>query len=433
MMHEFPYTRPLSEKFLSLLAGEPGHMLFCSGPRQSGKTTLIRQVLDQCDCSWLYVSADDFTFETSVNEYGPQSASVLADDWYAKPPESPIIDNDDTAWLARSWELARELANAKDGRFVFVIDEVQHIPEWARFVKGMWDADQRRGHRLHVVMLGSAPLLMQEGMANYLTGRFRTIHVPHWSFSEMRNAFGLSLDEYIYYGGYPGGAAKTGDFDQWYEYVQNTIVGTSIEREILAMQQINKPVLMESLLTVGAGYSGQILSYNKMLGQLQDAGNTTTLARYLKLLSDVGLLTGLPKHSNRAYVRKASTPKLNVLNTALMSAGSGHELDGAKDDKRFWGRLVESAVGAHLLNSGNSRIEVSYWRHNNYEVDFVVKYGRRLLAVEVKSGLNQRGFDMKGLKAFNDNFGPAKSLAVGQAGIPVEDFLSAPVTHWFED
>src|SRR5205807_8790309 len=240
---------------------------------------------------------------------------------------------------------------------------------------------------LKVVLLGSAPLLVQRGLTESLAGRFEVLHLPHWSFAEMRAAFGFSLEEYVYFGGYPGAASLVHEPDRWRRYILDALIETTIARDVLLLTRVDKPALLRRLFELGCRYSGQVLSYTKMLGQLHEAGNTTTLAHYLELLGGAGLLTGLAKYSGRAVRQRGSSPKLQVLNTALMSAQSGLSLDEARADREFWGRLVESAVGAHLANSAAvGECELFYWREGSREVDFVVRVGRTLTAIEVKSG-----------------------------------------------
>ena len=243
----------------------------------------------------------------------------------------------DTGWLVSNWREGRREANRSRRGFVLVFDEIQKIANWSETVKGLWDADRSRNCPLHVVILGSAPLLMQSGLRESLAGRFEPIRVTHWSFQEMSAAFGFDLHQYLYFGGYPGAVPFVRDPDRWRDYVLNALVEPSIERDLLSMTRVDKPALLKQLFELGRIYSGQILSYTKMLGQLQDAGNTTTLARYLDLLSSTGLLTGLPNYSNRPHRVKASSPKLNVLNTALLAAGSGYSFDEARADRTFPG------------------------------------------------------------------------------------------------
>ena len=336
----------------------------------------------------------------------------------------------DRGWLVELWERCRRRAWQSTDGFVLVLDEIQKVDGWSDVVKGLWDADRAEGCPLHVVVLGSAPLLMQAGLNESLAGRFEPIRFTHWSYLEMSEAFGFDLDQYIYFGGYPGAASLAHDQQRWRAYVRGALVEPILERDVLSMTRVDKPSLLKRLFDMGCLYSGQVLSYNKMVGQLQDAGNTTTLTRYLKLLSDAGLLTGLSKYTKRPVSAKASTPKLNVLNTALMASGSGYSFEETQGDRTFWGRLVESAVGAHLLNTAVPGTEVKYWRQGNHEVDFVLQRGPRAVGIEVKSGKWSGGFS--GLSEFEKRFQPIGSLVAGSEGEPLHEFLSAPADHWFE-
>ena len=329
-----------------------------------------------------------------------------------------------------NWARARRQAERSPNGFVLVLDEIQKIPQWSETVKGLWDADRAADRLLHVVILGSAPLLMQSGLTESLTGRFEPIKVTHWSFPEMADAFGLDLPGFLYFGGYPGSASLVRDPAQWRDYILHALVEPNIERDLLAMTRVDKPALLKRLFELGASCSGQILSYTKMLGQLQDAGNTTTLARYIDLLEHAGLLAGLPKYASRPH-RRGSSPKLTVLNTALMTARSGYAFEEARADRTFWGSIVESAVGAHLLNTATSDVRVYYWRDGQHEVDFVLRRGPRIVAIEAKSG-PRRG-SPSGLAMFAERFRPHRSLLVGEGGVPLNEFLAAPAGHWFED
>ena len=315
--------------------------------------------------------------------------------------------------------------------FVLAIDEIQKIPQWSDTVKGLWDADRARNCPLHVVILGSAPLLMQSGLSESLAGRFEPIGVSHWSLSEMTDGFNFDLERYLYFGGYPESARFARNLDRWRNYILGALIEPNIERDILAMTRVDKPALLKRLFELGTAYSGQILSYTKMLGQLQDAGNTTTLARYLDLLSSAGLLTGLPKYSNRPHRRRASSPKLIVLNTALMTADSGYSFNEAQADRSFWGRIVESAVGAHLFNTASRDTRLYYWRDGSHEVDFVLQRGPRIIAIEVKSGTKPS--TLRGMAMFKQRFRPYRSLLVGEGGIGLNEFLSVPANYWFEE
>ncbi len=401
------------------LAEAPRRIAAVFGPRQTGKTTGVRQALQQIERPSRYLAVDE-----------PDVPAL-----HLLPTESPhdtVLTPGvrDEQWLVRHWLDARREAERSPRGFVLVFDEIQNIPRWSETVKGLWDADRAAGRPLQVVILGSSPLLMQSGLSESLTGRFEPIRFAHWSFPEMADAFGVDLPRYLYFGGYPGAASLLRDQAQWREYILQALVEPNIERDVLAMTRVDKPALLKRLFEMGAGASGQILSYTKMLGELRDAGNTTTLARYLELLKGAGLLAGLPKYANRPH-RRGSSPKLNVLNTALMTAGSGYTFEEARADRTFWGRVVESAVGAHLFNTATSDIRLHYWRDSPHEVDFVLRRGPRLVAIEVKSG-PRRGAP-RGLETFAERFRPRRSLLVGEGGVPLHEFLAAPAGRWIED
>lgn len=393
------YTRPQAAELARRLAEPRRFVQVVAGARQVGKTTLVTQVTARAALPHRFASADEPTLR------GPE-------------------------WIEQQWEAARLLAGDAGRRgALLVLDEVQKVPRWSEVVKRLWDADTRTRRPLKVVLLGSAPLLVQEGLTESLAGRFEILHLPHWTLAEMREAFGWNLDRFLFYGAYPGAAPLAGQPGRWSRYLRDALIETTIARDVLLLSRIDKPALLRRLFELGCAYSGQILAYTKMLGQLQDAGNTTTLAHYLDLLAGAGMLTGLQKYGGGAVRRRASSPKLQVLNTALMTAQSGLSLAEARRDPAFWGRLVESAVGAHLANAAAAgACEVFYWRDRNREVDFVVRTGKRLVAVEVKSG---RARDtLPGMAAFADAFRPTRTLLVGGDGIAVEEFLSRPVDHW---
>jgi predicted AAA+ superfamily ATPase len=293
----------------------------------------------------------------------------------------------------------------------------------------LWDEDTRLRRPLKVVLLVSAPLLVQQGLSESLAGRFEVLRLPHWSFQEMKEAFRWSLDQYLFYGGYPGAAPLIGEPARWTRYVLDSLIETTIARDVLLLSRVDKPALLRRLFQLGCSYSGQTLSYTKLLGQLQDAGNTVTLAHYLDLLSAAGMLTGLQKYAGEAVRRRGSSPKFQVLNTALMTAQAGLSMREARRDHEFWGRLVESAVGAHLANAAAAGVcELYYWRDRNREVDFVMRAGRRVTAIEVKSGRSRD--TQPGQAAFASAFKVHRSLLVGGDGIPVEQFLERPVERW---
>jgi len=369
------------------------------GPRQVGKTTLVRRV---------------------VNDLGQPAHFASADE--------PTLQSRD--WITQQWEAGRHLtAGAGSAGTVLVIDEIQKIPGWSETAKRLWDEDTASGVGLKVVLLGSAPLAVHQGLTESLAGRFEVIRLPHWSLDEMR-AFGFNVNQYIYFGGYPGAAHLSVDPTRWAAYVKDSLIETTIARDLLLLTRVDKPALLRQLFMLGCQHSGQVLSYTKMLGQLQDAGNTTTLAHYLSLLSAAGLLTGIPKYAGNAVRQRGSSPKLIVMNTALMTSLAGRTPDDAMRDRAWWGRLVESAVGAHLANAAQSgTCQLFYWLERSREVDFVITSGDAIVAIEVKSG--QRRQALPGMDAFARAFTPTRTLLVGGDGISIEEFLSTPVDHWF--
>ena len=271
---------------------------------------------------------------------------------------------------------------------------------------------------------------MHKGISESLAGRFETLRMGHWSYEEMNTAFGLSLDQYIYFGGFPGSAPYTPDETRWRDYVTLGLIQPNIERDILQLTRIDKPALLKQLFELGCTYSGRIVSLDKMLGQLSDAGNVTTLARYLELLSEAGLLTGLQKYSAQALRRRNSPPKFQALNNALVSAQGSHSFDEARADRSHWGHLVESAVGAHLCNASAGDTRVHYWREASLEVDFVVEHRGRLAAIEVKSG--KLGAARRGLAEFSRRHPGCQTWVVGSEALPVGEFLRYPPEHWVE-
>ena len=371
-----------------------------AGPRQTGKTTIARQVLE----AW------------------PAEAAL-----YASADEPTLRDH---PWLAQQWDLARlRLRRSPKGETLLVLDEVQKLPRWSETVKRLWDEDTRAGTPVKVVLLGSSALLLSRGLTESLAGRFEVLPVMHWGLAEMRQAFGFSTDEYIYFGGYPGAAALRDDAGRWREYIKNALIETSVSKDILLLQRIDKPALLRRLFKLACTYSGRILSYQKMLGQLDDAGNTTTLAHYLELLHGAGFVTGLGKYAGQAVRRRASSPKLLALNTALISALDGRSLPELLDDRDDWGRWVESAVGAWLANGiRGTGIALYYWLDRGRKVDFVLARGDKLVAIEVKSG--RRRASMPGAEAFASQFPVTRRLLVGAQGISLDEFLTAPAEYW---
>lgn len=415
-----PYRRKEASILLERLSEPPRFLIFLEGPRQVGKTRLVRDALAN-------YGRDHYHFVPVDRPDDARAPGTTAaeGDTYAQDGRPR-----DAAWLVEYWQRARAAARQTTEGHILVFDEIQKIPRWSETVKGLWDADRAEGLNLHVVLLGSSPLLMQKGMSESLAGRYELIRVAHWSFLEMYEAFDFDLDDYIYFGGYPGSASLIRDESRWRDYVRTSLVEPNIEKDILMMTRVDKPALLKQLFYLGCEYSGQLLSYTKMLGQLQDAGNTVTLAHYLNLLGQAGLIVGLQKYAGQQHRRRASVPKLNVLNPALMSAASKYTKTEAKADRSYWGRMVESAVGAHIHNTGHPHCKLYYWRESPHEVDYVIECGNKLAAIEVKSRTTSS--HSAGLDTFEQNFGKCRKLVVGEGGTPLGEFLSYPAEHWLE-
>ncbi|MCL2152182.1 MAG: ATP-binding protein [Oscillospiraceae bacterium] len=358
------------------------------GPRQTGKTTAVLQALEELNIQQHFVSADD-----------PNLVS--------------------TEWLRNEWEQARALAKTREA--VLVVDEIQKIKNWSSIVKLLWDEDNRLFSKLKVILTGSSSLLLQKGLAESLMGRFEILYSPHWSYMECKEAFGYSLDDFLFFGGYPGAAVLIKDETRWARYMGSSIVEPTISQDILQMEEIRKPALLRSLFILGCGYSAQELSFTKMLGQLQDAGNTVTLAHYLELLGKANMLTGLQNFSGSQIRTRKSSPRFMVFDTSLMTYADGANKQRLLDSAADKGRLVESAVGAYLLARGKEEgFEVYWWRDRSNEVDFIIKKGSHLTAIEVKSG---RVKNVGGSLVFKKLYPEALSLIVGSANLSLEDFL----------
>ena len=394
----FPeYKRPIFDTLWKRIHEPRRFLQIIAGPRQTGKTTLVKQILSQIGIPHHYATADAPTLQ-------------------------------EPTWIEQQWDIGR--IKAKDSEGLLILDEVQKVHQWSELVKRLWDEDSASATNLQIILLGSSPLLMQKGLSESLAGRFEVLHLGHWSFTEMKKAFDWRLDQYLYFGGYPGAAPLIDDEQRWRRYVNESLIETTISRDLFLVNRVDKPALLRRLFQLGCQYSSQILSYQKMVGQLQDAGNTTTLAHYLDLLTRAGMLTYLQKFSGQQVRTRGSSPKLQALNLALVTAQQTLSFEDAIQDRDFWGRQVESAVGAHLLNSTlGSDIKIYYWRDRNREVDFVLERGRALVAIEVKSG--RKKTNLPGIKAFAEQFQPARKLLIGRQGIALEEFLDKPIECWF--
>jgi len=377
-------------------------MQVLAGPRQVGKSTLVGQVLQKVPIPYSVEVAD-------------------------------AIDPKDRDWIRRVWEGARTTMTLRgEAERLLVIDEIQKIDNWSEVVKREWDEDTRKHLNLKVVLLGSSRLLLKRGLTESLAGRFELIRLGHWSYQEMHDAFGVTLDEYIYFVGYPGAAHMIGDEKRWRKYIKDSLVAPVIEKDVLMTSNIYKPALMKQLFELGCGYSAEILSLTKLMGQLQDAGNVTTLASYLEILDQCALLTGLQKYANDDARKRGSIPKYQVYNNALLTAYKGRSFLTDRTDTTLWGRWVESTIGVHLLGMAEEAdYQVYYWREparnkadKDKEVDFIIVNDGEVTAIEVKSG--RRGMN-SGLPVFVEAFHPRKSFVVGSGGVSLEDFLRCDI------
>ncbi len=386
-MFERPYLEVLKRRI-----EEPRKLIqVVMGPRQVGKTTMMTQLLRKLDTEYAFESAD-------------------------------AVANPNDIWLHEIWETARlKMTASGASEYLLVVDEIQKIDNWSEIVKQHWDRDSREETNIKLVILGSSRLLIQKGLTESLAGRFETFQLGHWSYQEMNAAFGWNIEQYLYFGGYPGSAFLVDDEDRWKNYIKDSMIETSIAKDILMLTRIDKPALLKRLFELGSLYSGQILSYTKLMGQLQDAGNTTTLSHYLMLLSVCGLLGGLEKYAGNVVRKRSSSPKFQVYNNALLSAQDNKNFSEIFLNPKDWGRYVESSVGAHLINySVSERYNLHYWRDSNKEVDFILEKNGKLIALEVKTG---KRAENPGMKSFAEKFHPVKVLLVGTGGIPVEEFL----------
>ena len=361
------------------------------GPRQVGKTTLVRQLLERITIPHVYFSADAVPATT-------------------------------LGWIGDSWELARTRMRMDHcSEYLMVIDEIQKIESWSEAVKKEWDADTFNGINMKVLLLGSSRVMLEKGLSESMAGRFEEVRIGHWRLDEMQSAFGWGVEEYLYYGGYPGAAPLIGERERWTDYIGASIIDATIHKDVLMGTSVAKPALLRQAFELGAAYSGKILSYTKMMGALQDAGHTTTLSGYLSLLNTAGMLAALPKCAADMARRRASPPKFQVHDSALRSRYASRTLEETLSSPEEWGRCVESAVGAHLVNQSFVKsYDVMYWRDGDDEIDFVLKKGERLVAIEVKSN---RETHTGAMARFRERFSPHGVLLVGPEGIGIREFL----------
>lgn len=370
------------------------------GPRQVGKSTVVKQVLQDLNIPFQLFAADN-------------------------------VPASNTAWVSNCWAAVRSLKDNKGWESVIlIIDEIQKIQNWSEAVKKEWDDDTFNDRNIKVLLLGSSRVMLEKGLSESLGGRFEEIRMTHWSYQEMRECFDFSLGQYLFYGGYPGAAELTKDPDRWEQYIQSAIIDATINKDILMDTPVSKPALLRQTFELGASYSSELLSLTKMLGSLQDAGNTITLAGYINLLDESGLLCGLQKYSIDTARRRASIPKFQVYNNALKMVYNPHTFEEAIMDRKGWGRILESGIGAWLVGQAFvHRFEVFYWRDRADEVDFILRKKGTVIAIEVKSNAEK---NTDGLNVFREKFNPKSAFIVGDGGIRAEDFLMMDIRDIFK-
>ena len=393
------YKRPEYQTIKQRLEEPRKFIQVVMGARQIGKSTVVKQVLNDIDLPYQFFSADN-------------------------------VPASNGTWVSNCWAAVRSLKENKGWESaILVIDEIQKIANWSEAVKKEWDNDTFHDRNIKVLLLGSSRVLLEKGLSESLAGRFEEIRMSHWGFKEMRECFGCTLDQYIFYGGYPGAATLIDDEDRFQQYIQSSIIDATINKDILMDTPISKPALFRQTFELGAAYSGELLSLNKMLGTLQDAGNTTTLASYINLLGESGLLCGLQKFSVDMARRKSSIPKLQVYNNALKNVYCPLSFEQSVINRKEWGRIFESGIGAYLVSQAFvHRFEVFYWRERNDEVDFVLRKKNSVVAIEVKSNAEKT---TAGIEKFRQMYRPTTSLIIGEAGIKAEDFLTMDIRKLF--
>ena len=394
------YTREQLIELEKRLLEKKNLIQVITGPRQVGKTTLALQLIEKTKFGHSYVSAD-------------------------------AVPSSSSGWIEQQWEAARIKSKSSNIKpFMLIIDEIQKIDNWSEYVKKEWDKDRKNKLKLKVVLLGSSTLLIDKGLSESLAGRFELTKLPHWSLSEMKDAFDFTPEEYVYFGGYPGAAEFINDEQRWRDYILNSIIETTISKDILQLTNIQKPSLLKNLFELACTFNGEILSYTKILGQLTDAGNTTTLSHYQSLLDKVWFISGLQKFSGSKVIQKSSIPKWLAYNTAFVSVYSNTDFKTTKNMSDIWGRRVEQAIGAYLINQSRiSGIKVYYWREGNNEVDYIIQKGSKIISIEVKSGKFKTH---KGLEEFRKKYKPYKSVLISNDSLHWQEFLKLNLNELFD-
>jgi predicted AAA+ superfamily ATPase len=387
----YPYERPIVDEIVNGLGLKKKLLHIITGPRQVGKTTAALQIADR---------------------WGGPVVNASADQALPPGPE----------WIEAHWQQALRQTDQNKEEVLLILDEIQKVKGWSEVIKGLWDKECHENRGIQVIILGSASLLIQKGLTESLTGRFFLYHCTHWGYIEMSKAFGWNMDQWLFYGGYPGAAPLIDQGSVWSRYVTDALIETVLAKDIFQLQTVAKPALLRNIFLLAAVHPAQILSYNKMLGQLQDAGNTTTLAHYLRLLESAFLISGLEVFKAGKLVKKGGSPKLIIWNNGLINALIGNTYQKVREDFSWWGRLVENAVGAHIINHlRDFSYQIYYWRHKGLEVDFVVKSPQYIYGIEVKSGRSQR---LHGMSKFGSEYPNMKPIVIGPGHIEFEAFFS---------
>ena len=394
------YKRPLFYKLLTRLQEPRMFIQVMAGPRQVGKTTIALSLQNELKGLVEYHSADDVAGNTST-------------------------------WIDQVWESIRiRMKLQESNEAIIIFDEIQKITNWSETVKKHWDYDSRNNINIKPILLGSSRLLLMDGLSESLLGRYELSYAGHWGFDEMANAFGYTLDEFLWFGGYPGAAKIKSDEVRFKEYIINSIIEPTLTKDILLTTKIDKPALLRQLFEVSVECSSRILSYNKLIGQLQDVGNTTTLSKYMQLLNHAGLLSGINKFSGLNLTSKGTIPKFLVHNSAIYTAYKRDSFIEIYSNPVKWGHIIENAVGVYLIDQikSNTNISLFYWRENDIEIDFVILHGDQIIGLEVKSG--NKSISEKATKLFKQRYPDSTLILIGKHGIPIDLLLKTKLIEF---
>lgn len=396
------YQRQHLNILTSRMAEPRRRMQIVMGPRQVGKSTLVGQFTEATSVPFDFFAAD------SVNRF-------------------------DTSWIPNKWQQARMRMDIhSEQEHILVIDEVQKIKGWSEQVKKEWDEDSRNHRNLKVILLGSSRLLLQKELEESLEGRFETIKMGYWDWQEMHEAFGFSMDEYVYFGGFPGLAPDIQDEGRWRNLMEDSIISPILTRDILEIEEIRNPALLRQVFELACIESAKELSLTKMQGTM-NCGTVPTIKNYLDILNKSMIVQPLQNYSPSRVKEKQSVPKMQVFNNAFRNRFGTFSFDEARVDPAEWGRLVESAVGAHLANRAmTDDYELFYWRNERrQECDYVLRKGQALVAIEVKSGSVDKTV---GFEKFKEQFADIVTAAfiVGPHALPLEDFFIMDLKSLFK-